>query len=454
MEDALDLGSSPSKGGGSIPPPRIYCSQGHSAERKSEKRSKKGKGKGSTVEVKIEKPKSYMREMHIKIAYDQYAKEKTRITESYRSHAEVPGFRKGKAPASMVAGSYKSQIEKEAKENFIRGVFAKAVQEHHIVPITYAQVMSFNAKEQEGIVEFSVKFQVIPDFELLLKGLNTSYTPLEVTDEQVLGVIKELQQKYTTVRPVNRLAKAGDTIEFDYVAYDASGEEVDSAQGMTVTCSKEEKGQTIASALLKLEPGDKKELSIAYPSIFPVVELEGKDVRITLTIKEVKEAAVPDINDEFAKTVGMDSVHELKRSIRKQLEYEEEMKARAGARSSMIEKLLKINDFEVPSSLIDFYAEQQKQEGMRGDTPEQREEAAAGTAKLNIILDRVAEEQKITIAEEEIKGLVEREAARESVDPEKLRSYLERSGKMEEIIVMLKRNRAFADLEKPYVHKA
>jgi trigger factor len=406
------------------------------------------------VEVKIEKPKSYIREMHIAVAYEQYAKEKARVTESYRYHAEVPGFRKGRAPASMVAGSYKSQIEKEAKENFIRGVFAKAVQEHHIIPITYAHVMNFNAKEQEGVVEFSVKFQVIPDFELSLAGLSTSYTPPVVPDEQVLKVIKDLQQKYTTVRPVARAAKAGDTVEFDYVAYDASGIEVDSAQGMTVTCSKKEKRKTVASALCGLKAGDEREISVAYPSTFPVIELEGKDVRIKLTIREVKEAAVPAINDEFAKTVGMDSEHELKQSIKKQLENEEEMKAHAEARNTMIEKLLKINEFEVPSSLIDFYAAQHEREGIRKEMKEQNEKAAAETAKLNIILDRIAEEQKITIDEEEIKGLVEREAARESVDAGKLRSYLERSGKMEDIIVMLKRNRAFANLEKQYVNKA
>lgn len=406
------------------------------------------------MEVRIEKPKPSVCEMHITVSYEQYAKEKERITESYRHAAEVPGFRKGRAPVAIVASNYRSQIEKEAKERFIRSMFAEAVREHHIVPLTYAQVVNFDASEETGVVTFSAMFQVIPDFELSLDGLHTSYEAHAVNNEQVAKVLEELQEKYTTVRPATGPSKEGDTVEFDYVAYDTSGAVVDSAQGMAVTCSERQQKGTLTSALLGVKPGEEREAAIPYPSTFPVVELEGRDVRLTLSIKEVKEAVTPPLDDEFAKVVGMDSLRELKNSIKRQLEDEGEMKARAGARNRMIEKLLGANEFEVPSSLINFYREQQTGgEGSREDE-KGSDRAAEETARLNIILDRIAEERKITIGDEEIGGLVKREAARESVDPQKLHSYLVRSGKMEDIIIMLKRNRAFTELEKQYIKKA
>jgi trigger factor len=403
------------------------------------------------MEVRIEKPKSYIREMHISVPYEQYAKEMARITQSYQSAAEIPGFRKGKAPISMVATSYRSEIEKEAKENVIRDVFSRAVREHHLLPITYAEIEGFTASEERDLVSFSVRFQVIPDFKLSLDGLDTTFKPAPVAEESVTKVIQDLQEKFTTVKPVSRASQSGDAIEFDYVACDTAGVEVDSAQGMIVVCGKG-KG-LLESQLVGVKQGEQRESDIPYPSTFPVMELHGTNVRIKMGIKEVKEKAVPEINDEFAKTVGIDSLGKLRSSIRKQLENEEEMIARANARDKMLEILLKQNDFDVPDALLGYYREQQKDGGFEKDEKEKIDEVAERKARLNIILDKIAELKELKVPEEDINGFLEREAARESVDPQKLRSYLVQTGKMQDIVAMFKREMAFAELEKQYLKK-
>lgn len=399
------------------------------------------------MDVRIEKPKSYVREMHISVPYEQYANEKERITRSYQTAAEIPGFRKGKAPIAMVASSFRGEIEKEAREHIVRDAFSRAVREHRLFPITHAEITDFTASEENGQVSFSAHFQVIPEFTLSLEGISTSFEPAPVDDDAVMGVIEELRDKFTTVKPVPRASRSGDTIEFDYVAYDGSGEEVDSAQGMTVDCKAGESEGTLASQLLGVKPGEKKACAMPYPATFPAMELHGADVRIKVDIKEVKEKAIPEINDELAKTVGMESLAELKNSIRKQLEHEQEMIARNQARERMVEALILQNDFEVPDALLSHY----------GELPnEEREKAlsiAEKKARLNIILDKVAEVRELKVPDEEIAGFLEKEAERESVDPQRLRSYLVQTGKMADIIAMFKREKAFSELERQYVKK-
>jgi FKBP-type peptidyl-prolyl cis-trans isomerase (trigger factor) len=119
----------------------------------------------------------------------------------------------------------------------------------------------------------------------------------------------------------------------------------------------------------------------------------------------------------------------------------------------MIEALLKHNDFEVPEALIAFYGQQQGHNGQMKDTEEKARESAEKRARINIILDKLAEENGVTVPEEDISGFLEREASREGVDPQKLRSYLVQTGKMEDIIAMFKRERAFAELEKRYLKR-
>jgi trigger factor len=405
------------------------------------------------MEVRIEKPKSYIREMHISIPYERYAKEKERITKSYQSAAEIPGFRRGKAPIGMVATSFKSQIEKEAREDIIRDVFAKAVREHHLFPITHAEIRDFAASEEHGHVTFSARFQVIPDFELSLDGLGTTFTPAPVAEGTISEALRDLQDKYTTAKPVSIPARAGDTVEFDYVACDAEGLEVDSAQGMVVTCAQGEEEELLASKLLGVTAGEERELDIPYPPTFPVMELHGTAVRLQMQIREVKERIVPGIDDEFAKTVGLASVGELRSSIRKQLEDEQEMIAYAEARDRMVETLLLHNEFDVPEALLAYYQEQQRGSVLTPDEQEKLHAYAEKKAKLNIILDKVAAEKALKIPEEDIDAFIKGEAARESVDPQKLRTYLVQTGRMEDIITMFKREKAFRELERQFIKK-
>ncbi len=405
------------------------------------------------MEVRIEKPKSYIREMHISVPYERYEKEKVRITQSYASAAEIPGFRKGKAPIAMVAASFKSEIEKEAKENLIRDLFSRAVREHHLYPISYAEIEDFSASEESGRITFSARFQVIPDFELSLDGLSATFKPIAVAEDTVKKVMQDLQERYTTVKPVSRPSQPGDMIEFDVVVYDTEGVEVDSVQGMIVDCPKEKKQRLLSHHLVGVKPGERREVDISYPSTFPVMELHGKDVRIKLDIKEVKEKMIPEITDEFAKTVGLNSVSELRSSIRKQLKNEQEMIARADARERMINTLLKNNVFDVPEALLNYYRAQQKSDGLSQDDQEKAIAFAERKARFNIILDKTAEMKQLKVPDEEISGFLEKEAARESVDPQKLRSYLVRTGKMEDIITMFKREKALEELEKQFLRK-
>jgi trigger factor len=419
-----------------------------------EKRGIGEKAKKVTImEVRIEKPKSYIREMHISVPAERYEKEKQRIARSYRAGAEIPGFRKGKAPVSLVVASFKKEIEKEARENIVREAFSQAVREHNLNPITYAHIENFTDSDVAGFITFSARFQVIPDFELSLEGLETAVKPVNITDKKIGDVLDGLKEGYTTVRPVSRPSREGDAVEFDYVVFDENGNEIDAAQGMVVDCGKGDGKASMGALLMGVKPGQRIEGNVIYPPTFPLLELDGKQVRMELEIKEVKEKVVPEMNDELAKTLGMNSMTELKDSVRRQLEEEQETIARAEARERMVEKLLKRNVFEVPEALLRYPPGESGDETNSSENRERLLELAERRARFNIILDRVAELKQVKVPEEEISVFLEREATRESVDPQRLRTYLVQTGKMRDIIAMFKREKVFDEMEKEFLKK-
>lgn len=409
------------------------------------------------MEVKIEKPKSYIREIKISVPYRDLEEEQKKIAEMYRNSATVPGFRKGKAPVSVILNRFNKEINKEAQDNVIKNAFMRAVKDNNLNPITFADIDGIKIPEGKGNVTFRARFQVIPDFELKLDGIKTSYKPRKVSTSDVKKVISDLQGKYTTLRPASRPSKTNDNIEFDYTIFDKNNSKVDVVHGMTVECKDEKDKNSLYSLLKGVQPGEDIKGEIVYPGEFPVIELHGKPVTILLKVKEVKEKVIPQIDDNFAKTFGLNSLKDLKETIYKQLSGENELIAKNLGQDQLIDKLFHNNDFEVPEALIDYYLRKQMEEMKNVNKEDINEDElrrlAENKARLNIILDRIADREKIEVSNDEIEKIIEKEAVRESVSKEELRRFLNHSGRLEDIISLLKREKAYDFLQKNFLIK-
>lgn len=405
------------------------------------------------MEIEIQEPKSYIREIKISLAYEKFEDEINRVAKQYAKNASISGFRKGKAPLSIVANSFKKEIEEEAQDNLVKNTFITAIKEHNLSPITYADIKSIEKTKKNGRFSFTATFQVIPEFDLATNGIEVTYKIPPVTEDEISKVLLDLQEKYTTLKSVIRASKFGDNVEFDYVVTDNEGKELDKVQGMSIDCSKKGSDASLMSMILGAKSKEKKNGLISYPKEFPVVQLHGKSVQISITMKEIKEKAVPPLDDEFAKIFGLDSLKELKNSIKRQLLIEREEMVTGKATDKMIEKLIEINTFEVPDSLVKFYLKGYSEASRRDSNKEEWNKIAEKRAKMNIILDRIAIRDKIEIPEDELDKIIDKEAAGQSIGKKEFKQYLEKTGEIQDIIQMLKRKKVYEFLKGNFLSK-
>lgn len=405
------------------------------------------------MEVKIKKPKSYIREMEISVPYKNLEEERRKIAGSYRSRAVVPGFRKGKAPVSVIVNRFKKEIEKEAQDNVIKYAFEKAVSDNNLNPITNAAIKDILIPKKEGKITFRAHFQVIPDFELKLDNIKTIYKPRKVSGKDVKNVISDLQKKYTTLRPVSRPSKAGDNIEFDYTVLDDNGKKIDAAQGMTADCKARRDKSSLSFLICNVKVGDSIKGEIHYPESFPVIELHGKLVTISIKVKEVKEKIIHKIDEDFAKIIGLNTLKELKESIHKQLSKENDERANSTGQDELIDKLLQQNNFEVPEALVNYYLQKLKEENNESSDEEELRRMIKKRVQLDIILDKIAEKEKFDVYDNLLNKIIEKETVNGSVNEEDLRKYLQDTGKMQDIILISERKRAFEFLLKNFLIK-
>ncbi len=396
------------------------------------------------MEVKIEKPKSYIREVHVSLPYSNLEQERSKIAQEYKNSAAVPGFRKGKAPVSIILNTFAKEIENEAKDKVVKRAFIQILKENNLNPITYAEIENIQASKDTGNISFRARFQIIPPFKLKLEGIRTTYKTRKVSGTDVKRVLLDLLKKYSTLKPASGPSKTGDFIEFDYIAFNKQGNEIDAIQGMTVELEKKKKG-SLHSLLDGVNGSQHIKGEIEYPQEFPVDELHGQSIVIEISVREVKERITPKLDDDFAKTVGFDSLMELKESIEQQLSKEQNDKARNLAKQKLLDTLIKENDFEVPDALVEFYFRQQQEIAgkTKGIDKGVLRKLAERRARINILLDRIAEKETMEVPEKEINDFIEKEAYRQGVEKQKLRAYLEQSGGIDEITTMLRREKVF-----------
>lgn len=407
------------------------------------------------MEIKVEKPKSYIREVEISLPYTRFEDELQRIAKSYKASASVPGFRKGKAPVSIIRNTFKEDIEKEARERLIKDSLMKALDEKSIEPITSAEISDFKAKKEKAIVTFKAKFQVVPDFEANLNKLKLTYKVPKVGKKEINKEIEKLQEKYTTVRPTERPSKNGDAVEIDYKVFDDKGKEIDGVQGMIIECKSDSQKDSVYNLITGVKSGESVEREVVYPEEFPNSDLHNKKVNIKVEVKDIKEKHVPVLDANFAKTVGMDSIKELKKSIKEQLLSENKENALKKAKEDLIDKLLQKNKFEVPDALVNFYVQRFKKnleaEGSTNYDENNLREIAEKMSRLDLIVDKIAETESIEATDEEIDEVIDKSSRGQSMDKDKLKTYLEQTGKINDIIIMLRRDKVYKFLHERFL---
>ncbi len=370
------------------------------------------------------------------------------VVAEFSRMARIPGFRPGKAPAAMVAKRFAKDIGEEFKQKVVSKAYRDALEQQKLDVLNVVNVEPGDVQQGQSAA-VTVTLDVRPEFTLPeYIGLPTEVAPTDASDADVEKVIEGMRAERAEFKPADRPAVKSDYVKLAYEGM-IDGKPISDMvpdkqiYGKVPQTWEEVEGANdgvipgLGQQLAGLKPGDKKDVTIAFPADFAgVPALAGKTAVYAVEIQEIRERVLPAFDEAFFKANRADSLEALKTNVRNQLKLQKESHNRAEQRRQVSELLAAKIDFSVPDSLVESETQsvlrQFIEENMRRGVPQEQFEkdkkelfegarkAAAKRVKIQLILAKIAEAEKLQVTEQDIDGFIYRESMRTQQKPDKL----------------------------------
>ena len=354
-----------------------------------------------------------------------------RAVAKVQQRAKLPGFRPGKAPASIIRQQFAGEIRKQVLESLIPKYLHNRFEAEDLKVVGQPDITDVHLEAGEPL-RFTAEFEVVPQVELLdYKGLTVKYHDPEVTDEDVDKRIEELRHsKAEFVNEDPRPLADGDFAVLSLESLSAVEGPPVKNEEMTLEVGGGDTLEDFSEHLRGMNPGEEKEFDVSYPEDYGQPKLSGKTVRFRAQVKGVRRKELPEINDEFAQDLGdYRTVDELREAVRKSLFGQRQFEAQQEAKNQLVDKLVDMHDFPVPETFVDQQIKNRTGRALaeRGVDPkslkldwkklkESQQDKALHEVKASMLLSRIAEREAIAPTRDEVDKEVER-VARQQREP-------------------------------------
>lgn len=397
------------------------------------------------MEYKVEELSPVKRKINIQVPVEEVNAALSTAVALYRHRYEIKGFRRGKAPSSVVEGMYRSQIYQEATGDLVNYQINEALGALGVMPLSRIDV---DAKELVRDQEFNytIEFEVAPDFDLPdYEGLAVDVERAEVKEEEVKEVEQRILTNAATVKPIEtvRPAQDGDLVVVTFAAY--KGEEVFQgiqAENFELTLGDKQALPEFEAMLKTLNTGEKGECEITFPEDFINPAMAGETLVMKATLHSIKERILPELTDEVAKRAGgFDSVEKMREAIVKSYTQSREQLNKSMAQKKLLDQLLAQVDFPLPPSLVENRIDrlladleqkldrQGKSLGALGKSMDELREAhkaqAEEAVRGEILLLAVAKKENLDVKPEEIDVALTQVARQHGQDLMSVKQYYE-----------------------------
>lgn len=373
------------------------------------------------MKVKVEELSSVRRKVSVEIPAAEVDKLLNQIYRRIGRSARLKGFRPGKAPRKILERYYGDRAAAEAAEQLVGHNYAPALQETGLEPVAQPD-FDFEAPQAGQDFTFHILLDVRPEFELdpsSYKGITLKEPKLEVTDEIIDQRLQELRERQavTVALEEERPAAPGDVVVVDYTSYvDEEPVQGGAADNVEIELGAGKVPEEIDVALVKCKPGDMVEATVAYgQDDAPNPELAGKEVRFKFLVKQLKKKVLPELDDDFARSVSpeFDSLKALKERIAKELEDAYQQERDAALRTQILDAIRDLGEFELPASLVeeetrqmvDSVKQRLRQQGVdleaanldEAKMAEDFRAAAERKVRAGIVLGKIADQEKVEV---------------------------------------------------------
>lgn len=445
------------------------------------------------------------REVKVEVPADEVAKATEKTLKKFQKMAHIPGFRAGKVPVSMIKSRFMDDVRSEVVEALVPEYFRRAVDKEGFHPVSQPRITDLHFHEGEPL-RFSAEFEVLPAISVKdYKGLKAERKDISVSEDEVNEALKSLQERQASFDAVDdRELRDGDFANISFTGR-AKGSKAIVEKKAEIAAKKEsesgeDKVQEALNAAVEAEaakpvevsdvlveiggkntvkeftenlrgakPGDERSFEVTYPEDFKDQRLAGQVMAYEVKVQGVKKKTVPELNDAFAKELGdFATLDDLKKRLRENMEAERKHEIQHAEKEKLIDELVAKNEFPVPHALVERQIDVRLERGLRAlaaqgmRTEDMRRmnmdrlragqrDAAVREVKASLLLDKIAEVEKLEVTEEEINKEVEAAAEQTRQPVEALRARLAKEGTLERIKDRLRNEKALDFL---YEHSA
>lgn len=377
---------------------------------------------------------------------EEFDQAQIKVYQAQKGKIEIPGFRKGKAPRSIIEKHFGEGIFfEDAIDELLRGNYEAAVKELDLDLIDSPRAEFSELKKGEGFT-VTITVAVAPVVEVKnYKGIEIEKIENEVKDEDVENNLKQQQERNARIVSVERAAQEGDTLVLDYAGFVGEDQfEGGTALEQELTLGSQMFIPGFEEQLVGVAAGEDKDVVVTFPEEYHAPDLAGKEAVFKCHVHQVKEKQVPALDDEFAADLGFDTLDELKASEREKLE----KYAKAGAESQMkdavLGKLVEATEVEIPEVMIKDELDRSVQElnqqlsyqGLSikqyleftgkemGDFLDELRPEAEKAVKTRLVIAGVAAAEAIEVSEEEVEEELKVMAVQYQMTADKVRELL------------------------------
>ncbi len=380
------------------------------------------------------------------------------VAKGFQKEVALPGFRAGKAPLSMVTQRYEAQIKDEVKKKLIGDSYRQAVKDQKLDVVGYPDIEEIQFAQGQAL-QFAATIETAPEFELPeYKHIAVKRESTEVGDSEISGAIDRLRERAAQFNTVARAATASDLVVVNYTGT-VDGKPITeiapTSKGLTeqknfwVAANGEGFIPGFGTQLQGVVAGDKNTIELEFPKDFIQPLLSGLKATYAVEVVEVKEKVLPELNDEFAKTLGTESPDKLRDAVRLELQNDRNARQKRGIRDQLIKHMLDSVQCELPDALVSQetrnlvynVVNENQRRGVPPETIEaQKNEifqnatiTARERVKAAFIFGRIAQKEGVKVEQMDMYQRVQAMAAQYKTTPEKMAKDLEANGGINQV---------------------
>ena len=395
--------------------------------------------------------------VRVEIPKDVVDAEIDRVAKDYSRKARIPGFRPGKAPARVIKQRFREQILHDVLHDLVPRAVDDALRERGVEAVDTPDVRDVSIEEGQPLT-FTASFDTVPSFDPGdLAALSLQRSRVDISDDAVAEALERLRNRAARHEPVEgRGVDHGDTLVTDLERTEEGKPQ--KHENVSIELGAKANPPGFDEQLLGLTVGETKTFTIQYPGDYPIGELAGTDVSYTVTVKALKRRVLPDLDDEFAKDLGLDSLDALRTRVREDLEQEAQHAAERELRGDLMKQLARRLPFEAPASLVEREIDRRVEEFARrlvdqrvdprsagidwNDFRESQREVAREAIAAALVLDEITRRERLEVNDAEVASEIDRYAERTGRTPAAVRAALEREGGLLRVAAGLRREKS------------